>query len=121
MPHLETLSRRQKAVLWEYDSVDSHGRPLLKAAREITVRWDRTQHEGTDPLGNTITLDCALVVNEDIPVNSVMWLGALADLPGTPTELKKVALAGKVPDIKGRQYYRTVSLVRYSDTLPDLA
>lgn len=121
MPSLEVSSRHQKAVLWAASSHDDYGNPLVDAAAEITVRWVEKRTEGVGPNGEAIAIDATVVVDQEIAVGSIMWLGAKDDLPDTPTNLKQVVAYNQTPDIKGREFYRTVSLIRYSDTLPTLA
>lgn len=121
MPALEKLFRHQKAVLWEASGKDDYGEVTVDAAAEITVRWAERRREGVDPQGNTIAIDATAVVDREIAVGSIMWLGALVDLPTPLTDLNQVVNYNSIPDIKGREFYRTVSLIKYGNTLPVLA
>lgn len=118
MPALETLSRCQKAVVWDADEPDSYGRMGVGTAREITVRWVEHRRQGTDAQGNTISYDATVITNERIEVGSAMWLGKLADLPASPTDVFRVVAYDETPDIKARNTSRQVSLVRLRDGLP---
>ncbi len=121
MPAPETISRHQKAVLWTASGFDDYGEPKVDAAIEITVRWEERLQEAVDPNGNTIALDAMVVVNQDVVVGSIMWLGKKDDLATPPVDLKRVMTFNKIPDVKGRISRRTVGLIRYSNKLPALA
>ena len=123
MPSLETDCRLQKAVLWEASTTeyeDTGATRKVAAAVEIDVRWEDTHREGMDPDGNVVAIVSEVVVAQDIVVGSIMWLGSKADLEDPPVGLHKVMGFVKVPDIKGRNYRRVVSLMRYSNSLPTL-
>lgn len=117
----ETTSRHQKAVLWAANGFDDYGEPKVDAAVEIDVRWEEKLQEAVDPNGNTVAVDAVAVVNQDIVVGSIMWLGKKDDLATPPVDLKQVMAFNKIPDVKGRVFRRTVDLVRYSNELPGLA
>ncbi|KKN70648.1 hypothetical protein LCGC14_0429210 [marine sediment metagenome] len=121
MPPIETISRHQKAVLWAANGFDDFGEPKVDAATEITVRWQEGLQEAVDPNGNTIALDAVVVVNQDVTVGSIMWLGKKDDLASPPVDLKQVVSFSKIPDVKGRVFRRKVGLIRYSNELPALA
>lgn len=118
MPVPELNGRHQKAVLWELAGPDVHNEPTVYNPEEISVRWEETRRESRDALGNTIIIDAAVMVAQEIPVGSIMWLGALADLPVTPTNLKQVVGYDDTPDIKNRVSQRNVMLMKFNDTLP---
>jgi len=117
VPVQETDYRNHKAVFWEADGYDTYGEPKVGTATEINVRWDESKSESLDALGNVIALDVTVVVAQDIAVGSLMWLGEKADLPSPVTNLYQVKTFSKVPDVKGRQYYCTVGLMRYSNEM----
>lgn len=125
MPPPETFCRHQKAVLWARTGTDDYGQPIVAAPVEIDVRWDGpTRREVLDAQGNTIAIDAEVSCIQTIKVGSVMWLGKLTDWygtgsAGTEVGLMEVKLYREVPDIKGREIRRTVSLMRLNDTLPD--
>lgn len=121
MPHQETTSRHQKAVLWAASGFDDNGKVKVAAAVEINVRREEKRTETLDPTGNTIAADATVVVNQDIVVGSIMWLGELEDVADPPVNLWAVIDFNKIPDIKGRAYRRTVMLMRHSNELPELA
>ena len=121
MPHQETTSRHQKAVLWAANGTDDNGDVEVDAAVEIDVRWEEKRTETLDPAGNTIAADATVVVNQDIAVGSIMWPGELEDVADPPVDLWQVIDFNKIPDVKGRAQRRTVMLMRHSNELPELA
>lgn len=126
MPAPETNARHQKAVIWPALGYDTDGRVKVGAPEEITVRWVTHRGEATDGLGHTISLDARVVVNQEVRVGSVMWLGCLADWVGTgsggdDSELHRVVRFNHTKDIKGRAIRRTCDLRRESDSLPPSA
>lgn len=129
MPHLETLSRHQKALLWAANGRDINGEVKVDEKTEIDVRWERGTWESLDALGNRIAVTSRVVVDRDILVGSIMWEGSMDDYlsgeygtgTGQSVELDQVMGFEKTPDLKARSFYRVVSLVRYSKELPTLA
>lgn len=121
MPAQETTSRHQKAVLWAANGVTDYGKIKVDAAAEIDVRWEEGLQEAVDPNGETIAIDAMVVVDQDVVVGSIMWLGEKDDLATPPVDLKQVVSFNKIPDIKGREFRRTIGLIRFSNKLPALA
>jgi hypothetical protein len=132
VPALEANFRSQVAVLWAWNgSYDAYGQPVPSSPPvEIAVRWNTmpTRREVLDSKGNTVALDATVVVNQVIAVGSLMWLGALAQWYGIGTGSAGVSVEGQqgagnelmvvktyteVPDIKGRQSFKTVGLMRF--------
>lgn len=121
MPPLETSDRKQKAVLWAANGFDNHGDVKVDAAAEIDVRWEEGQKEALDSLGNRIAIEATVVVDREIIIGSIMWLGEKADLATPPVNLKQVAIYSRTPDLKNRKIRRVVLLRKYSNELPELA
>lgn len=119
MPSPESNCREQVAVLWEASgNVTENGVPKVKLPREVEVRFRNKQVRTGDPRGNQITYDASAVTEETYPVDSVLWVGEMADLPDEPTPLYQIKEYGEVPDVKGRETNYTAMLMRYTDTLP---
>lgn len=120
---LETSELNQKALLWVANGTNDQGEPKVDAKVEINVRWEEGRAQGVDDSGTPIAIDATVVVDRVIVVKSIMWLGSEEDLTTNPptSDLMQVLGNGKVPDIKGRNFRRTVTLKKFSDTLPDLA
>ncbi len=121
MPPIEIQDRTQRAVLWEASGTsDDYGKPKVIAPVEVLVRWDDTVSGSLDAQGNKTRVDATVTVDRAVPVDSIMRKGALVDVPVPPTGLYRVASYSEVPDVKGRNFRRTVSLVRHSNTLPEI-
>ncbi len=121
MPPLETDGRLQKAVLWAANDTDRYGELKVDAAIQIDIRWETGQKEAVDPQGNTIAFESTVIVDRVIPVGSILWLGEKNDLPNPPTNLRHVVDYSEIPDVKGRNFRRVVSLMKHSNELPALA
>ena len=122
MVRFETTSRTQKAVLYA-SSTDhtSQGQKKVAAAVELDVRWEEGQSDALNDRGETIRIDATAVVDQDITVGSLVWLGAKDDLPSPVTDLKEVVSFSKIPNQKGTVFRRVVGLIRYSNALPPIA
>lgn len=118
MPEIEVSSLHQKAVLWAYYDTDGNGEPRVSEPVEIDCRWEHVVSQMLSPQGEPIAVDGEVFVDRVIAVGSVLWKGALADLPATPTALKEVLAYVEVPDIKGRNYERSVLTRRFRESLP---
>ena len=121
MTGLETSSLHQKAVLWSRTGHDANGEPVVSNPVEISCRWERSQREMLDEQDTTIAIDREVWVDRDIAVGSMLWEGALKDLPSPATGILQVIAATKIPDIKGRVFERTVLVRRYKESLPTVA
>jgi hypothetical protein len=123
MPPLETMDRKQDAVLWEKNGVSDDGEYTVTAnAVALKVRWEDVRREVVDAQGNTIGTDATVVVNRRIEIGSWLWPGKLSSLgnPVVPptSGLFRVIVYNETPDIKNRNIRRTVTLMRSNDTLP---
>jgi len=120
MVSIETLGRKQKATYWPSGTTYTDtGQLKVQAAIEIDVRWEDRQQEALDGDGNTIRVDAVVVVDRNIAVGSMMWLGEKADW-ADGEQLNEVVSFDKVPNLKATRYRRVVGLIRYSDSLPPL-
>lgn len=121
MPPLERTDRREKALLWAANGVNTHGQVTVASTpSEIVVRWATKRRTVVDAKGNAIGVDATVVVNQEIEIGSIIWLGSLDDAAGsTPTsDLMEVRTYDETPDIKNRHRRREVTVARYNDTLP---
>jgi len=116
MPALETDCREQFAVYEEATGTDDYNQATRAAPVELKVRWELTRSQIIDAAGDTISIEAQVVVNQVIVEGSTMWLGKLADYPASPANLKEVVVFKEIPDIKGREFRRTVLLRKFSDT-----
>lgn len=120
---IESAWRYQKAVYWAAVGYDDYGQRTVSSPIELSVRWEDIYEEALDPQGNSIILDAMVVTDREIPMGSIFWKGALAayNASASPSGFKQVMYYGNIPDIKAQHTRRTVKLMRFSDTLPDIA
>lgn len=123
MPPLEVDDLCQDATLWERTGYDDYGHPLLAAPVDIRVRWEYKRTETVSRTGSPVAIEAVVVVNRDVPVDSVMWLGTHAQWlgvgsAGSDSELMMVESYEEIPDEKARVIRRTLGLIRYKDELP---
>lgn len=122
MTSLETSSLHQKAVLWEYSGLDRYGDVTVSSPSEIDVRWEKSVAENTGPETSAETSTIEVVVDQDIAIGSILRLGTLSSISDLEDseidELYQVVDNTKIPDIKGRSFYRSVTLNRRSNSLP---
>lgn len=116
---IEKRNLHQDAVLWKAYGVDEHGTVTVEPPEEIKCRWETVKRESVTTQGDTVSISAEVWVDREIPNSSIMRLGTLNDLSSEPDELMQVISQDKTPDIKGRTYQLSVSLMRYSNTLPD--
>ena len=121
MGSISSSSLHQKAILWTANGYDDDGEHKVSAAVEVDVRWEEGRQETIDPQGNTIAIDAIVYINQEVAIGGVMWLGELADVPDTPTNLKEVVSYTQIPDIKNRNTLYAVSLMKLSNELPTIA
>lgn len=121
MVRLESASRRQKATLWPAGTEStSAGQKKVAAAVEIDVRWEDKEEDALDEKGEVIRIDAAVIVNQNIEVGSLMWLGRKRDWSETVGNLREVVSFSKIPTLKGKRFRRVAGLKRFSDTLPPI-
>ena len=115
MPRPEVSDLRQKAVLLAATGkADTHGEFLVGAAQEISVRWSFDRRETRDPEGQSIAIDAVAAVAVAIPIGSRLWLGKLANFTGEANHtMMTVVNYREVPDLKARNFRRSVDLKKY--------
>ncbi len=121
MVYIEFTSRRQDATLWAAGTESTEiGRKKVLANVAIKVRWEDREQDALDASGETIRVDALAVVDRDVAIGSLMWLGKRADWSTATGDLKEVVTFSKVPNLKGTRFRRVVGLIRYSDDLPPI-
>ena len=121
MPAQEKAFRNQKAVYWKATGAySSEAEVLVKEAIELDVRWEQTTGETLVVDNNTVDVDAEILVDRIIPNGSILWLGALTDLIDPPTSLRQVVASTEIPDLKAREFFRSVIVIRYRDELPTI-
>ncbi len=118
MPAFETMDLIHIAVLWEKIGTDSHGEATHGEPDEIDCRWVGKPRAVMGSNNEPITVDATAIVEQDIPLLSLMWLGTLneyygAGSSGDDVRLMEVVAIPKADDIKGRHTRRSVRLKLY--------
>lgn len=121
MVKIETTRRRQYAVLWAAGTTYTEiGRKKVQRAVQVEVRWEEKQTDAMNAHGESIRIDATVVVDQDVEIGSLMWLGELADWTSSSGDIYEVVSFSKVPNLKQTRLRRVVGLVRYSDSLPSI-
>lgn len=106
---------KQTAVLWPVEDVDEFGQPTFDEPVEISCRWEATQEEFIAPGGDRELSRAKLIVDRDISIKSILYLGDLdsvvdADDPRDNDGAWEVRLFKKTPNFRGTKYLREVYL-----------
>jgi len=130
MPAQEIAYLRQTALVWPASGYDSYGQPAVaKYPTQISVRWNNTQTEMLNPQGNTISVDATVIVSQEIPMGSWLWLGSMDSWLGMGSgsgsaaqdeHLLEVKAYAKTADIKNRNYFRQLGLIRLHNTIQSM-
>ncbi len=121
MPSPELAVQWQQAVLWPVLGPDKHGQPTVGSPQQVQVRWNSNRTEMVGPDGTTLSLDASVIATFRIGIESRMWLGLLANVPGggdfnaVAEELMVVKAQNTVPDIKNRFRYYGAGLMRWKN------
>lgn len=113
MPPMETVNLYELAVLWEPTGLDQFGQPTVAVAAsgvEICVRWEEKLNEEVGPESTPVSTPDVVFVDRVIAIGSQIRRGAKADLPSTLDELREVIDYSEIPDVKGRNRQRTITL-----------
>lgn len=119
MPSIERMGLKQYAVVWFAGPVDNNGDVTVRTPVEIRCRWEESIGEQLSPTtGATRDSAQSIMVDRLIPVDSIIWLGKLKELPTTLSNLRQVVTVKNMPDVKSRDSLRTVDVIKFSNQLP---
>lgn len=118
MPSVETFDCTMDAVYWEALRYDSHGEFVVLGPVAIKVRWNDDITDKKDPEGHKIGRDAVLSSLTNLVVGSIVWKGALADVPTPLTNLYQLDKDVSGLDVKNRRTRYLWNLSRFGDTLP---
>jgi len=121
MPAFETMDRLQTVVIYRPAGTNRYGRATVSAGEELTVRLRQGLNDSFQEEDQTISISASMVTDELLVNGTIVWEGALADLPAEPTGLLVVVNTSKVPDIKNRNVRYTAQLSRFNDAVPEIA
>lgn len=124
MKKIESSDRHQYAVMWVPSGYTQTGDKEVSEGVELSVRWEDNISSPRPEKGDEVQFDARIVVNQDIELGSLFWLGKEEELPdpvSSVTKLYEVIDFKSVPDVKGRNFRKVCLLKKWSNTLPDLA
>lgn len=113
-----TAHRHQSAVLWRYGGTNDEGQVVVYDPIQLTVRWDETRQDVLNPLsGQMVTKVANVVVDQEIALGSILWLGLLADI-GSASDFRQVIEYRETPNWNKTLIRRVVGLMRFGNSLP---
>lgn len=118
MPSVETFDCTMDAVYWEALRYDAYGEKVVLSPVAIRVRWNDDISDSKDPEGHRIGRDAVISSLTDLVVGSIVWKGALADVPNPPTNLYQIDKDVSGLDVKNRKTRYLWNLSRFGDALP---
>lgn len=84
MPPPELATLHHLAVLWRaLGTFDNYGNPTVAEPEEISCNWKYNRRDKNQPKGGTNIVSASVVVSEEIPIGSKLWLGELEDWYGS--------------------------------------
>lgn len=106
---------KQTAVYWPPSILDAKGKPTWGTPCEIACRWTDAIEEFIDPDGERQLSRGKMIVDRDLKVKGVLFLGTLStvqdlDDPKKNDNAWEILQTKKTPDFKGRKYLRQVYL-----------
>ena len=119
VPNVETIGRLQTVVLWPFVKRDEYGEVVVGPPRGIKVRFQLVSKQAIDPLGRIIAIDAEMVVNEDISIDSLVFLGPM-ELATAGSQKMAVKTKTMTPDIHNVHIRRTVGLMRHNSAVVPL-
>ena len=104
--------RRQDAVLFVRGAPDGMGGYAFAAPVQIKCRWEDTSELFINPTGQQETSRAKVYVDRDVAVGDYLWLGTVAQLPGSygVEHLHgcfRVRSFSKLPNMKASEFLRT--------------
>lgn len=107
------------AVLYKRIGFGADGQPVYDSGSVVRVRFDDTLIATSEPDKSTTKEDAAAVVALDIPLRSLLLRGFEPTGTGQVDDLYEVTRFDKTDDVRGRDQYREVGLMRFRGTLPN--
>ena len=114
---LGTDNLNQKAVLWLKTGVNQFNQDTYGEPEEIPCRWEDRDDQVKLDSGELINATARIMVAQVIPLESILWLGKLVDLPDYPSDLHEVVLTRNTPSLDGMNYQRTIVTQRFAGTI----
>jgi hypothetical protein len=107
-------------MMWSVTGKDRYGKYVVSSTpEEIAVRWEESVQQSQNATDNVVSKPCTVYVDRAVLIGSILRLGTLENLPTPLTDLREVTSYKEVPDLKGRNVQRTVTVTRYNEQLPE--
>lgn len=106
------------ATLWLRNGFGADGQPTYADPVAIKVRWDDTTTATSESDKSTTKEDGCAVVSQKIPLRSVMLRGLEDTGTGDHADLMEVTRYDEADDLKGRDRYAEVGMMRFRGSLP---
>jgi len=103
------------AVYWSQAGLSVFGKPTWNEPVEIACRWEDAKEEFINPNGEVQVSNAKLIVDRDLVVKGVIWMGELDDVfdtdePKNNEGAWEIIHFKKTPSFKGNKYLREVYL-----------
>jgi hypothetical protein len=133
MPPPERANLTQYAVLWPLLGHDHHNEPLIGDPVELRIRvllsdgeaagtkFGSHARETEKSVGGSMPMDAMVILEQDVKVGDILWIGRLADWTPVSPGLLQVGGTRKTFDVRGREVMRVAGVKRYKDALPPRA
>lgn len=103
---------KQRAVFWAPLGEDQNGNMQFDEPVEVRCRWTDMNTLYVKPHGEQAASRCLVMVDRDMDVGGVLWLGVLEDVEDQDEPMKNaganiIQAFNKVPDVAARKFVRT--------------
>lgn len=107
---------KHSAVYWGVKNFETaHGRPSYEPPIEIKCRWTDSAEQYIDDSGHVHISNAVVMVDRDLDIQGVLWLGKLRDVLNEAVPLEnegayEVKRRKRLANKKGNKYFREVFL-----------
>lgn len=107
--------RKQDAVFWPSEGVDSFGNPTYGDAQDIKVRWEDVHEEFINEEGARTISNAIVFVGIEMEPGDLLRKGTVAELePGIPANEQTGAFSiekfESIPDLRAKKFLRRAIL-----------
>lgn len=107
--------RKQKAVYWAPGKNSNFGQPVVNDPVQIDCRWVDVQEEFVDAQGRTVLSKASVMVDRDVQVGGMLWLGELKNLtsqtvPTKNTNCFEIRAFANVPNFRATEFLKVATL-----------
>ena len=108
-----TRMRKQVGVYWQFKAYDLAGNPTLYPPVPFQCRWVDEQTNYSDKNGEQRISKATVYVDRDMPLDSFIFLGAMANAPQYPKDVVgavQIRSFSKTPNFKNTEYLRVAKV-----------